>query len=363
VAKYFDSEEGAEAFIKEHRRTGSIQSAELSVEEKHVLGIIRLADDYSPELLLDAWRDYRSRQKTSSSFTVTELCEAFYTRQVAEKRSARTLNDDRWRLNKLALALGGTQANDCSPADIRGYLESIPPGTNRRSHFKTLRKLWRWAYQLGHIEDDPMARMRPTDSWGVNVERLSPALYSRILRVISAKESPAQGQEVTTKYQFLFPFFVLAGLAGLRTTELIRYKPGEPVLEWSHILWKKKLIYVPHEVAKETRARDRRRYPPLEPAAAELLEPVAGKGAIMPCSPSHFNRSRQKLAAAMWIRLPENCLRNSYATYAQTFRSTGDVAKAMGDKEETVKRYYIETLEPNAGKTWFKPKVKSKRLP
>jgi hypothetical protein len=51
----------------------------------------------------------------------------------------------------------------------------------------------------------------------------------------------------------------------------------------------------------------------------------------------------------MRIKLPENCLRNSYATYAQTFRSLGDVAKAMGDQEATVKRYYIETLEPNVG--------------
>jgi hypothetical protein len=49
-----------------------------------------------------------------------------------------------------------------------------------------------------------------------------------------------------------------------------------------------------------------------------------------------------------------NCLRNSYAIYAQTFRSLGDVAKAMGDQEVTVKRYYIETLEPNVGHEWFK---------
>ena len=56
----------------------------------------------------------------------------------------------------------------------------------------------------------------------------------------------------------------------------------------------------------------------------------------------------------MRIKLPENCLRNSYATYAQTFRSLGDVAKAMGDQEATVKRYYIETLEPNVGHEWFK---------
>ena len=56
----------------------------------------------------------------------------------------------------------------------------------------------------------------------------------------------------------------------------------------------------------------------------------------------------------MRIKLPENCLRNSYATYAQTFRSLGDVAKAVGDQEATVKRYYIETLEPNVGHEWFK---------
>jgi hypothetical protein len=53
------------------------------------------------------------------------------------------------------------------------------------------------------------------------------------------------------------------------------------------------------------------------------------------------------------VRWPENCLRNSYATYAQTFRSSGDVARAMGDAESTVKRFYVRTLEPGVGKKWF----------
>jgi hypothetical protein len=30
-------------------------------------------------------------------------------------------------------------------AQILQYLEKIPPGTNRRSHYETLKKLWRWA--------------------------------------------------------------------------------------------------------------------------------------------------------------------------------------------------------------------------
>ncbi len=59
----------------------------------------------------------------------------------------------------------------------------------------------------------------------------------------------------------------------------------------------------------------------------------------MPWSRSHFKRSRRKLAAAMQIKFPEYCFRNSYATYALPFRSLGEVAKAMGDAEATVWNY------------------------
>ena len=170
IAKYFRTEEEAALFIREHHRTGSVQLAELSVHERHVLGLIRQSADYTPDLLLDAWRDFQPRQRTRGTFAITQLCEAFYVRQVKEKRSARTLNDDRWRLNKFGMS---TPAKSCTPVDVSRYLETIPPGTN--------------------------------------------------------------------------------------------------------------------------------------------------------------NRSRRKLAAAMRLKFPENCLRNSYATYALTFRSLGDVAKAMGD--------------------------------
>jgi hypothetical protein len=131
----------------------------------------------------------------------------------------------------LAIALGCTSANDCTAADLFQYLEAIPPGSNRRSRFKTLKKLWRWAFQRGDIEVDPMARMKPADNWGVNVEHLTPALYTQILRVIAGKESPAKGQEATDDFLTLLPYFVLAGLGGVRNCELIRYKRGEPVFE------------------------------------------------------------------------------------------------------------------------------------
>jgi hypothetical protein len=182
-------------------------------------------------------------------------------------------------------------------------------------------------------------------------------LHTRLLRVVAGKEPPSKGLEPTTKYQFLWPYFVLGGMAGMRTCELVRSNPGDPVLNWEDILWTKNLIVVRHEVAKQTRSRDHKRYIPLEPAAAEILRPLAGEGPVIACCDNHLYIKRRELARDMRIKLPENCLRNSYATFALTFRSIGEVAKAMGDAESTVKRFYVQTLEPGAGHEWFEAKL------
>jgi hypothetical protein len=118
--------------------------------------------------------------------------------------------------------------------------------------------------------------------------------------------------------------FVLGGLAGLRTCELVRSEPTDPVLNWEDILWTKNLIHVRHEVAKQTRSRDHKRYVPLELEAAKILKPLAGKGPIISCCDNHPYIKRRELARDMKIKLPENCLRNSYATYAlSNFTITG----------------------------------------
>jgi hypothetical protein len=119
----------------------------------------------------------------------------------------------------------------------------------------------------------------------------------------------------------------------------------------------KNLIVVRHEVAKQTRSRDHKRYVPLEPEAAEILRPLAQEGPVITCCDNHLYIKRRELAHDMRIKLPENCLRNSYATYALTFRSIGEVAKAMGDAESTVKRFYVQTLEPGVGHEWFQTKL------
>ena len=352
--RFFSTKTEAEKLILDTKRKGLVDWAELAVEEKHVLGVIRQSEKYEPGLLLEAWRRFEEEGDGEvGKLTVQELEEKFLARQRAERRSARTVLDDRWRLNAMTRALGHLRAGAVKRADILGYMEGIPPGTNRRSHYKTLRKLWRWAFDLGHVANDPMGTLRPLDNWGVNNEVLTTELFQRLLRVTQGLEAPREGLKVTEKYEGLVPYLVLGGLQGLRTCEIIKEHDNDPVIEWRDFLWKKKLVVVRDEVAKQTRARDRLRYVPLEAATVKILKPLAGTGPVIPVSSSTFYGWRQELCKEMRVRWPENCLRNSYATYAQTFRSSGDVARAIGDAESTVKRFYVRTLEPGVGKKWF----------
>ena len=357
--RFFETKEQAEKFIFETKRKGSVELAELAVEEKHVLGVIRQSQKYEPRLLLEAWQRFEKEEiGDDRNLTVQELAEKFLARQKAQGRSTRTIIDDRSRLNAMTKVLGQIRAGAVKRADILRYVEGIAPGTNRRSHYKTLRKLWRWAHDLGHVKDDPMAKLKPLDEWGVNNEVLSPKLFQRFLRVIQGLEGPREGLEPTMQFKGLLSFFVLGGLQGLRTCEMIRERAKDPVIEWRDFLWKKKLIVVRDEVAKQTRSRDRLRYVPLEPVTIQLLKPLATAGAVIPVADSTFYRMRQNLCKEMRVGWPENCLRNSYATYAQTFRSSGDVARAMGDSESTVKRFYVRTLEPGVGREWFNLQAK-----
>ena len=131
---------------------------------------------------------------------------------------------------------------------------------------------------------------------------------------------------------------------------MVRERADYPVIEWRDFMWKKKLLVVRDEVAKQTRARDKLRYVPLETATVKLLKPLIGTGPVISIARRAFQGLRRGLCKEMRVRWPENCLRNSYATYAQTFRSSGDVARAMGDAEGTVKRFYVQTLEPGSGR-------------
>jgi len=303
--RFFQAKGEAEKFILEIKRRGSVQLVDLSVEEMHVLGVIPQSQKYTPALLLQTWQRFENEGVHNGNLTVQQLCEKFLARQKAEGRSAQTLMDDRWRLNAFCRVLGSGRSGAVKRSDVLGYLESIGPGTNRRSHYKTLRKLWRWAFDLGHVEHDPMARLKPLDSWGVNNEVLNVELFRRFLRVAQGLEAPREGTNTSGRYQRLLPYFVLGGLQGLRNCEMVRERADYPVIEWRDFLWNKQLLVVRNEVAKQTRARDKLRYVPLESATIRLLRPLAGTGPVIEIARRAFNSLRRELC-----KLFEEQLRN-----------------------------------------------------
>src|SRR5260221_10283839 len=271
--RFFATKTEAEKFIFETKRQGSVQLAELAVEEKHVLGVIRQSGRYEPALLLEAGQRFEKEGVgEAGNLTVQELAEKFLARQKAEGRSARTVIDDRWRLNALTKAVGHLRAGAVKRADILRYMEGIAPGTNRRSHHKTIRKLGRWAHDLGHVENDPMAKLKPLDAWGVNNEVLSAELFQRLLRVVQGLEGPREGLKATQKYKGLLVYFVLGGLQGLRTCEMIRERANDPVIEWRWRFCERRHDVGRGEVAKQKPARDKLKDVALEPTTIKTIK-------------------------------------------------------------------------------------------
>jgi len=199
-----------------------------------------------------------------------------------------------------------------------------------------------------------MEKMKPREKWNSNKEILGVDDFRRILFVIAGLEPIKLGEVPTLRYQRLLSFYVLCGMAGLRRRELISSDPRDPVIEWTDIWWKKNLIEIRDEVAKQVGLTDHKRYPALEPAAKEWLLMVAKpSGRIVEISQSTLQRLNNELPDSVKLEVPENGLRNSYASYGLSFRTLGEVSKAMGDNEATTSRYYIKKLEPDTGQAWF----------
>jgi hypothetical protein len=222
--------------------------------------------------------------------------------------------------------------------------------------FKNVKKFIRWAFEQQYTATNLMAGSKPAkgDEWHANTKYRSVESFRRILFVAAGLEPINPGDAPTLRYRPLLARYVLGGFAGMRLCELVPNYAGDPVIEWTDVLWKKNLIQVRHEVAKETRAADRKRYPVLQPAAKEWLSLVQKPaGPIVEICKDHLGKLDRELRQLLGIKKVQNGLRNSFASYGQSIWSAGDVARSMGDLESTVKRWYVETLEPGDGHAWF----------
>jgi hypothetical protein len=352
--KYFKTKELAQTAITQMRHRGTSTKPQLNERQAAILAMAE-TEGLTIEQIPEAFRHYRATiLNVSKRAHLFELVEKFLERQVHERRASRTIDDDRQRLNKLCMSFENIDVSRLTETGLRQYLEHYPPGSNRRSHYKAVRKFIKWAHESGYLAIDLMARIRPLDQWGVNNEIVPIEDFRRLLFVTAGLEPIEPGEAPTIRYIGLLAYFVLGGLAGMRRAELLRDRNSQSILEWADIRWDKNLISIRDEVAKQTRAADRRRLIPLEPAARDWLLFVKGTaGPVVSLWQSTHTKLCRELFGKLELDLPENGLRNSYASYAQSFRSAGEVAKACGDLESTIRRFYTQLLEPGTGKAWF----------
>lgn len=349
--KFFDSKPLAEAEIRRILARGNSSQPKVSESDQAAFTLAK-DEGLSALEILAAIKLYKSQvMGVEKKATLEEACTAFIRRQEHEQRNIRTIYSDRQALRKFCKALKGeTPMTEVTASAVKKYVNSFAPGGTRRTHYGRIKKFMSWAFRDGgYLKIDVMAGSKPADEWNSNKEILSVDDFRRILFVIAGLEPIKPNEHATERYLRLLPFYVLGGMAGVRRIEIISSNPRDPVVQWTDVYWKKNLIVIREEVGKTGL-----RYIPLEPAAKEwLLMAIKPSGPIVEISQSTLQRLNDELMDALELAVPDNGLRNSYASYSQSFRQPGDVAKAMGDIEATVKRYYVQTLEPGTGQAWF----------
>lgn len=352
---YFETKQQAESEIR--RITGRGTSKASSVTDaEHAALVLAKQLGVSEYQFLDAMRHY---QKTvlavkRPAAKVEETADEFL-KEVEAEKNIRTLYKYRSTLKRLSVLIGpNTPMVELTREAIDKYLDSFGPGTTRRSQYANVKRFINWSLEKGYLSVDPMAHSKPKDKWASNNEPLGVEEFRRILFVVAGLESAVAGEAPTNRYFRLLPYYVLGGLCGMRRAEIISSYADDPVIEWGDINFERQWVHVRHEVAKQTGANDQSRYIPLEPAAAEWLRMIPIRtDRIMEISQSTLQRLNHELLHKLKIEVPENGLRNGYASWGATFRTPGELAAAMGDLESTVKRYYIKRREPDSGRAWF----------
>lgn len=119
-----------------------------------------------------------------------------------------------------------------------------------------------------------------------------------------------------------------------------------------------KKILVREEVAKKTRSRHSdRRFVPIESVLSDWLRPYAKpEGPVVELSDAALRYRMALLSKAAGVRIPQNALRQSFASYwlaRAGLEGVGRLAVVMGNSEAVARAHYVAALLPEDGERWF----------
>lgn len=187
-----------------------------------------------------------------------------------------------------------------------------------------------------------------------------------------APETPGGRREVYTPKQFedllstsallddqVCLYIALAGLAFCRSQELVRRFGNEPVIEWTDVLWDRKLLHVRQEVAKSTRRKSgNERFTPLHDSLVAWLKPYSQHqtGRLIACSVRSFRKRLQKVFEKAKVPFIDNGLRKSAISYwlaGHPEFGVAQVSEWAGNSEQSCRQHYLKILAKEDGLKWF----------
>jgi hypothetical protein len=349
-AEYFKTrEEGNARIAKLFNRPASSHSVRMPMGDQVKLETWR-AEMGSDQMIQQALDHYRktvlSVQKQGTVFQMVAEYRAWQATQNRTQSGVATL---KYWSHKFEATFGPKQVTELTYSDLSGWINGFPGGkghAGRRNSYTYLHALLNWAQKNGWLGQDILKGMdKPERNILKNV--MAVAHFEMILRACAASD----------EFRSILPTLILQGLAGVRTCELIGKLSNQPdILYWSDINWPRGWVTVRDEVAKQTgRKAGDQRFVILCPAGLEWLKLSAQKsGPIFAGSRAVFDRIKNQMLKSVGLKMAQNTLRHSYATYGASIGSIAEVAKNMGDTESRVIATYLDRdIEPETGLAWF----------
>lgn len=148
------------------------------------------------------------------------------------------------------------------------------------------------------------------------------------------------------------PFFIFGAFCGLRPEEISpdqRNGGWKPGLRWENVLWNKRIVDVPPEVAKDRR----RRFAPLTPAALAFLSDRKGEsGPVVPLKAMHKYRAHwSQQSKVPWKK---DGLRHSFASYRLALtKDLAALSLEMGNSPAMIHRHYLDHKHGREARDWF----------
>lgn len=156
------------------------------------------------------------------SLPITELLESFDVHLRAKNRAEKTILSYREAVTQLINHTGATYADQIKKADVEGYLVAVlkrnAPATARQ-RYASLVQFFKWAYEDGEIDENPMQRVQPP----ALVEQPVPVLSTADLKALlaSARGNTFVGRRDTAIIRLFADTGIRLGeMAGLRVEDI-----------------------------------------------------------------------------------------------------------------------------------------------